>query len=99
MLHTCTYPDWNGWIYYYNDDELRILSYDEYDCKIDIKIVEKNPSFHICDKLDRVIKKDWVTHEVYDGLVKAFEVLFPDACFREKAAMLRHHYWGSTEIN
>ena len=52
-------PSWNGWIYYYDDDELRILSYDEYDCKIDIKIVAKNPSFNICDKLDRGIKKDW----------------------------------------
>ena len=47
MLHTYTCPDWNGWIYYYDDDELRILSYDEYDCKIDIKIVAKTPSFYI----------------------------------------------------
>ena len=98
MLRTCTHPDWNGWIFSYNE-EIHKLSYDEYDYKIDIKIVEKNPSFQICDSLDRVMKKDWVTKEVYDGLVKAFEVLFPDACFREKAAMLRHHYWGSTEIN
>ena len=31
------------------------------------------------------MKKDWVTKEVYDGLVKAFEVLF---CFREKAPII-----------
>ena len=99
MLHTYTCPDWNGWIYYYDDDELRILSYDEYDCKIDIKIVAKTPSFYIRDKLDRVIKKDWITHEVYDGLAKAFEALFPDACVREDAAKIKCHYWGSTEVN
>ena len=47
-LRTCTHPDWNGWIFSYNE-EIHKLSYDEL---IDIKIVEKNPSFQICDSLD-----------------------------------------------
>ena len=40
MLRTHTCPEWNGWIYYYNE-EIRKLSYDEYDYEIDI--TAKNP--------------------------------------------------------
>ena len=95
MLRTHTCPEWNGWIYYYNE-EIRKLSYDEYDYEIDI--TAKNP-FLMGDRLQRVIEKDWVTCEVFDGLVNAFDFLFPDAGVREKAAMLRHHRWGSTKVN
>ena len=37
MLRTHTCPEWNGWIYYYNE-EIRKLSYDEYDYEIDITV-------------------------------------------------------------
>ena len=87
MLRTHKCPKWNGWIYYYNE-EIRKLSYDEYNYEIDLTV--KSP-FLVGDHLQRVINKDWVTEEVFDGLVNAFDALCPDAGVREKAAMLRHH--------
>ena len=92
-------PDWNGWIYYYNE-EIRKLSYDEYNYEIDLTV---KSAFLVGDHLQRVINKDWATEEVFDGLVNAFYALFDrpdvrkDIC--EKAAMLRHHRWGNTEVN
>ena len=90
MLRTCTQPDWNGWIYHYNE-EIRKLSY--CDCEIDIT---RDDPFLVGDCLQRVIDRDWVTKEVFDGLVNAFYFLFTrpnvrkDIC--EKAAMFRRHY-------
>ena len=99
MLRTCTHPDWNGWIYYYNE-EIRKLSYDEYGYEIDMTV--KSPLL-VGDHLQRVINKDWATEEVFDGLVNAFYALSDRADVRkdvcEKAAMLRHHRWGNTEVN
>ena len=88
MLRTCTYPDWNGWIYYYNEG-IRKLSYDEYDYEIDMTV---NSPFLVGDHLQRVINKDWATEEVFDGLVNAFDALCPNTGVREDAAMLRRHY-------
>ena len=99
MLRSCTRPDWNGWIYYYNE-EIRKLSYDEYNYEIDLTV---KSAFLVGDHLQRVINKDWTTEKVFDGLVNAFYALFDrpdvrkDVC--EKAAMLRHHRWGNTEVN
>ena len=84
MLRTHTYPEWNGWIHYYNE-EIRKLSYDEYDYEIDI--TAKKP-FLVEDHLQRVIEKDWVTCEVFDGLVNAFDFLFPDKAVIEKELLL-----------
>lgn len=87
-------PDWNGWVYYYNE-EIQTLSYDECNYEIDLTV---KSAFLVGDHLQRVISKDWVTEEVFDGLVNALCALSnsPDArkdvC--EKAAMCRHHRWG-----
>ena len=99
MLHTCTYPDWNGWIYYYNE-KIRKLSYDEYNYEIDMTV---KSAFLVGDHLQRIIKKDWATEEVFEGLVNAFYALSDRADVRkdvcEKAAILRRHYRESTEVN
>ena len=92
-IHTC--PEWNGWIYYYNE-EIRKLSYDEYDYEIDITV---GPPFLVGDHLQCIINKDWVTFEVFDGLVNAFDFLFPNTHVREDAAILRQQYWGNTAVN
>ena len=95
MLRQLTYPDWNGWIYYYNEG-IRKLSYDEYGYKIDMTV---EGLFLVGDHLQRVINKDWATKEVFDGLANAFDVLRPNAGVRETAANIKHHHWGSAEAN
>ena len=99
MLRTCTRPDWNGWIYYYNE-EIKKLCYDEYNCEI--VMTTSNP-FFVGDSFQTVINKYWVTEKVFDGLVNAFYALFDDPDVRkdvcEKAALVRRHHWGNTEVN
>ena len=100
MLRSCTRPDWNGWIYYYNQ-EIYKLSYDEYDYKIDLtsNIPPNSNPFLPGDKLQRIIEQRWVTREVFDGLVNAFDFLFPTVGVRETAARIRHHYWEGTKVD
>ena len=61
-----------------------------------------NPLF-VGDSFQTVMNKDWVTEEVFDGLFNAFYALFDDPDVRkdvcEKAAIVRRHYWGNTEVN
>ena len=99
MLRQLTHPDWNGWIYYYNEKICK-LSYDEYNYEIDLTV---KSAFLVGDHLQHIINEDWATKEVFDDLVNAFCALSDSADVRkdvcEKAAMLRHHRWGNTEVN
>lgn len=88
-------PDWNGWVYYYNE-EIQKLSYDEYDYEIDLTVKH---GFLVGDHLQCIVDKDWITEEVFDGLVNAFDALFPNTDVRATAAIARRRRWGSPEAN